>query len=132
MMRAVRVGFACFALMGTVSCQKPSGPSAQMNQAILQLESRVMPPGFRVISRSEPTLNKITFRAEWEFETDWSKERYEAWVKNELSSDFKSLAKPSGLLFTRYNDGEAQSIEIASGAKNGKLRVHAIFLSYPD
>ncbi len=91
-----------------------------------------MPLGGRVASSSEPILDKSTLRAEWEFETDWTKERYDAWLKNELASDFKGAVKASGLLFTRYSGRDFESMEITSGARNGKLRVRAVFVSYPD
>jgi hypothetical protein len=132
MIRSVRFGLACFALIGAVSCQKSSGLSSRMNRDLQQLEERIMPSSCRVISRADQILRESIFRREWECETDWSKERYDSWVKNGLSSDFKRSAKASGPVFTRYDGNDFQSIEIESGAENGKLRVRAVFLSYPD
>lgn len=132
MIRFVRAVVTCSFFLGTAACQKPSVPSSQFNQDLKRLKGLVIPLESRGIANPEPILSNSTFRAEWEFETDLTKERYEAWVKKGLATEFKSATKTDGLVFTRYSGHDSQSVEITSVAKSGKLRVHAVFLSYPD
>ncbi len=132
MTRLLRLGLACVMLVGGAACQKFADPNSRLNEYIRRLEPRVVPRESRLISRTGPVVQKMTLRAEWEFESDWTSQRYESWLKDGFASEFKSRIQPHGLLLTRYDGAEYQSIDVMSVAKNGRLDVHVVFTTYPD
>ncbi|MGO9119439.1 MAG: hypothetical protein ACLQPD_17750 [Desulfomonilaceae bacterium] len=71
--------------------------------------------------------------AAWEFDTAMNSEAYVRWVSSRLEHAFTPHTNAqSGLYFSRYLDGDEETIQIDTTSRSEKLHVLVTLEMYPD
>lgn len=122
-------------LIGAVlfGCNSHTHSGDDLQRQMLMLEGNTAPPGSEIVARSGPFRNEWSLTASWEVETKSNRAQYSEWVAARLQPAFALVRKEeSRLVFSKYDNGDAQSLEIEFAPMKEKLHVRVLFRSYPD
>jgi hypothetical protein len=98
-----------------------------------KLEEMTMPPGAEILASSGPYRAAGSEKARWEFKTEWSSDRYLRWVTPRLSASFHALGgRESDLTFSRYLDGDTETLKIQPASEGPRLSVRVRLEIYAD
>lgn len=104
-----------------------------LRQEIARVEQLTVPPGAPILISSGPDQGSTGATAHWEFSTEWSSVQYIRWVDPRLSDRFRALrATEFQLVFSRYLDGDSESVKIEVVSEHPRLNVRVTLEVYPD
>ncbi len=116
-------------LWGFAGCREPD----PLKREILSLQERTMPPGAKVVEKTNVVRNGTTASSKWEYETDWDWEEYSTWVSNNLAPDYEAMmGGKTNLQFRRRLSGDVFTLQIESGMSNTVQRIRVEFRASPD
>lgn len=116
-------------LLSLAGCNTPD----PLQQEILTLQERTMPPGAQLVERTNLTRDGYTARASWEYETDWNWDKYATWISDNLAANYQVVTREQMRLeFRRPLPADVFQLQIEMGMSNGARRVRVNFRAYPD
>ena len=72
-------------------------------------------------------------RADWEFETKFGADTYNAWLADQLRPDFQiQEGASSSTRFSKHDQGDVEALSVATTPSVGTLRVTVKLEMYPD
>ena len=123
-----------FSAWGTLTgCTSETSPDMHLQQEVDHLQKRTMPPGSRLISQHVPAIQGWVGRAEWEFQTNYGADKYNAWLADKLRPDFQIHdGASSPTQFSKYDQGDIEVLSVLPAASAGTLQVTVRLEIYPD
>ena len=104
-----------------------------LRQEMARVEQLTVPPGAPILTSSGPDRGPTGATAHREFSTESSSVRYIRWVNPRLRDNFRALRETlSQLIFSRYLDGESETIKIEVVSEGPRLQVRVSLEVYPD
>ena len=115
------------------SCTLDPSSETHTQREVEHLQKLTIPPDSRLIDQHPPAIQGSVTRADWEFETNWTGDAYKSWVTEKLQPDFHSYGSPtSPTRFTKYEQGDAEMLSVATAPLAGMMRVTIKLEIYPD
>ena len=115
------------------SCTFDPSSETHTQREVEHLQKLTIPPDSRLIDQHPPTIQGWVTRADWEFETNWAGDAYKSWVTEKLQPDFHSYGSPnSPTRFSKYDQGDAEMLSVATAPLAGIRRVTIKLEIYPD
>jgi hypothetical protein len=102
-------------------------------QEITRLKEITILPDAEILASSGPDRGAGSENAGWEFKTEWNSDQYLQWVTPRLSASFQALGgRESDLTFSRYLDGDTETLKIQTIPQGPRLRVRINLEVYAD
>lgn len=124
---------AC-ALTGCESADREGrANSGYADQLVREIASRTVPPQATQLTAVRADVRPCVIGQEWSFVTGLDPARYRQWVGSRVSGGFKQLpSSGERLIFSRYDQGDANSLTIESGPSRDGTRVRVHLCVFPD
>ena len=114
-------------------CRRAEDPDMFLRQEMTRLEQMTVPPDAQILISYCPDREAPAETAHWEFKTEWKSEQYLQWVTPRLSDSFRDLrATESQLTFSRYLDGDMETVKVEAVSEGPRLHVRISLEVYPD
>lgn len=115
------------------SCTSESRPDTFLQQEVVRLQKRTIPPGSRLIGQHLPAIRGWVARADWEFQTNYGADTYREWLAHKLRPDFQiQVGANSPIQFSKDDQGDVEIVSVATTPSAGILHVTVKLEIYPD
>jgi hypothetical protein len=115
------------------SCTPATQPDTYLEREVRELQQRTMPADSHLVRQHSPAIQGWAARADWEFESNYSPDAYFRWVTGRLEPDFRiHETANSPRRFSRYTQGNVETVSIETASASGALHVAIKFELYPD
>jgi hypothetical protein len=120
-------------LCSSPCCHRADDQDLSLRQEMARVEQLTVPPGGAILVSSGPDQGPTGATAHWDVSTESNAVQYMRWVGPRLSDRFRVLRiTGSQLVFSRYLDGDSETIKIEVVSEHPRLQVHVTFELYPD
>jgi hypothetical protein len=115
------------------SCTSETSPDTHLQQEVDYLQSRTIPPDSRLIDQHLPSIHGWVGRADWKFQTNYGADTYNTWLADKLRPDFRIQEDTrSPTRFSKHDQGDVETLSVATTPSAGMMRVTVKLEIYPD
>jgi hypothetical protein len=118
---------------GGTADRKGRNTSAYAERVVREVESRVVAGRASGIAQRVTRVRPCVISRDWSFTTALSDSQYRAWLKQQLSPDFKEVITTDGrLAFSRYDQADVHSLTVEIRPDRDSVRVLVTLCVFPD
>ncbi len=127
----------CVALLaGSIllpACGREQDPGTSFRTEIDKVQNLTIPDASYPANSHERRTGRYGAGVAWEFDTAMSSDAYIHWVSSRLVPQFTAHTNSqSAWFFSRYRDGDEETIRIETTPRSGRLHVLVTLDFYPD